>query len=402
MSYTTQCPGCQTRFKVNDKQLSAANGLVRCGRCSHVFNATEHFVTTDSAPPVLTPPPVTAPPSSPPPAPAVASEALPPAAMSSSDPMDDFELELPDFDPQAAGEEAQDLGFLTAPPAAPLAEAHAEEEEQSKEAEEFQRALAEALNTRSSARPSANYAEQGTALQDDAPLPDVFGNKRRRSEQDNPPDDAPTPTTVPAGDGERIEPVLGSTPNKRALNAYAEEQADLPLQDEEEEPAPRARRNPLLTAAMLLLSLLGVALLMAQLIYFNRTRIATEVPEARPALEAFCKLAGCNVPWPSDIAQIRTEWSELAFVPEHPNLIQLSATLKNHANYVQNYPMLEVSLKDADDQILIRKVFAPKDYLRPDDFKLFHFNANSEVKVTMRLDAGKVRAMGYSLYWFYP
>jgi hypothetical protein len=64
--------------------------------------------------------------------------------------------------------------------------------------------------------------------------------------------------------------------------------------------------------------------------------------------------------------------------------------------------MLEVSLKDADDQVLIRKVFAPKEYLKADDLKLQRFNANSEVKITMRLDIGKVRAMGYSLYWFYP
>lgn len=64
--------------------------------------------------------------------------------------------------------------------------------------------------------------------------------------------------------------------------------------------------------------------------------------------------------------------------------------------------MLEVTLKDSDDQVLIRKVFAPKEYLKPDDLKLGRFNGNSEVKVTMRLDAGKVHAMGYSLYWFYP
>ncbi|RBH51604.1 DUF3426 domain-containing protein, partial [Pseudomonas sp. MWU13-2860] len=101
-------------------------------------------------------------------------------------------------------------------------------------------------------------------------------------------------------------------------------------------------------------------------------------------------------------ALIRTEWSELAFVPDYPNLIQLSATLKYHAQYAQAYPMLEVTLKDSDHQVLMRKVFTPKEYLKADDFKLSRFNGNSEVKVTMRLDAGKVHAMGYSLYWFYP
>ncbi len=38
----TQCPKCQTSFKVKDEQLKVANGLVRCGSCLHVFNAVEY------------------------------------------------------------------------------------------------------------------------------------------------------------------------------------------------------------------------------------------------------------------------------------------------------------------------------------------------------------------------
>jgi hypothetical protein len=54
---------------------------------------------------------------------------------------------------------------------------------------------------------------------------------------------------------------------------------------------------------MALLATVATLLLAGQLVYFNRTRIAAEVPESRPALEAFCSLAGCKVPWPSDIAR---------------------------------------------------------------------------------------------------
>ncbi len=39
----TQCPQCGTRFKVTDAQLDAHDGLVRCGRCHEVFNASEHL-----------------------------------------------------------------------------------------------------------------------------------------------------------------------------------------------------------------------------------------------------------------------------------------------------------------------------------------------------------------------
>ena len=35
----TQCPNCQTRFRLSDEQLSAAAGNVRCGACLQVYNA---------------------------------------------------------------------------------------------------------------------------------------------------------------------------------------------------------------------------------------------------------------------------------------------------------------------------------------------------------------------------
>ena len=43
MSATAQCPSCHTRFNVTDAQLSAHDGLVRCGRCQTVFNASEQI-----------------------------------------------------------------------------------------------------------------------------------------------------------------------------------------------------------------------------------------------------------------------------------------------------------------------------------------------------------------------
>jgi predicted Zn finger-like uncharacterized protein len=49
-STVTQCPECATRFKVSEEQLSASEGMVRCGRCNAVFNATEHFVSDEPSP----------------------------------------------------------------------------------------------------------------------------------------------------------------------------------------------------------------------------------------------------------------------------------------------------------------------------------------------------------------
>lgn len=46
----TQCPECSTRFKVTSEQLNASEGIVRCGRCHAVFNATEHFYSDEPSP----------------------------------------------------------------------------------------------------------------------------------------------------------------------------------------------------------------------------------------------------------------------------------------------------------------------------------------------------------------
>ncbi len=43
-SFVTQCPHCQTRFRINHQQLSVARGVVRCGQCLQVFNAARQLL----------------------------------------------------------------------------------------------------------------------------------------------------------------------------------------------------------------------------------------------------------------------------------------------------------------------------------------------------------------------
>lgn len=40
----TQCPHCQTSFRVSTAQMNAAHGLVRCGSCLGVFSASAHEI----------------------------------------------------------------------------------------------------------------------------------------------------------------------------------------------------------------------------------------------------------------------------------------------------------------------------------------------------------------------
>ena len=66
-SFVTQCPHCQTSFRVTHHQLSVARGVVRCGHCLQVFNAAKQLLEQNraSAPEVPVPAPVPAAPAEP-------------------------------------------------------------------------------------------------------------------------------------------------------------------------------------------------------------------------------------------------------------------------------------------------------------------------------------------------
>lgn len=105
-SVITQCPHCSTSFRVNDAQLGAANGAVRCGTCLKVFNALQHQV--GGAPRANAPSAAEAKPAAaPPPAPSVAAatSAAPPAARPRDETLwihDDLDLDSLNLDEELA------------------------------------------------------------------------------------------------------------------------------------------------------------------------------------------------------------------------------------------------------------------------------------------------------------
>ncbi|HXC39787.1 MAG TPA: DUF3426 domain-containing protein, partial [Burkholderiales bacterium] len=62
-------------------------------------------------------------------------------------------------------------------------------------------------------------------------------------------------------------------------------------------------------------------------------------------------------------------------------------------------PALELTLTDAQDQALARRVLGPVDYGAPQGR---FFPAASEQPVKLYFDASAVKATGYRLYLFYP
>lgn len=163
------------------------------------------------------------------------------------------------------------------------------------------------------------------------------------------------------------------------------------------DPAKRARRWPWLLGALLLL-----ALLLAQAAYYYRSALVVLFPQAKPYAAALCANLGCDLPLPRHVEMISIEASDLQADTTNPNVMVLSATLKNRAVFDQQLPLLELTLTDAQDQPVVRRVLSPGDYIGKNSGVITSFAANSEIAVKVFIEGSQIKATGYRLYLFYP
>lgn len=148
------------------------------------------------------------------------------------------------------------------------------------------------------------------------------------------------------------------------------------------------------------IGLLGVALA-AQLAYAYRGELAVLAPAAQPALAAVCRALGCTIPLPHHAQLISIESSELAAERGATGLFTLAAILRNRADFTQAHPALELTLTNAQDQPIARRVLLPQDYVADRAVREAGFAANSEYGLKVYIDAGDFGATGYRLYAFY-
>ena len=291
MSSTTLCPTCHTRFKVSEEQLQAHQGLVRCGRCQAVFNATEYQQDDEQSP----------------------------------------QLDL------LMEEKAEQPAETGAPPpeetTAPTSSAGTEEHEPS---------LAE----------EARYEWH---------------------DPEAPADNAPATTSL--AQAVDIEETASAQPVT---------------------PAKQARQWPWIAGSALM-----VLLLLAQAAYFYRVEIAAQQPGLKPALVAYSGIFGGSVPLPQKTELMSIESSYLEADPVQSSVITLNALLRNHGNYAQAYPQLELTLTDAQDKPLARRIFRPADYLKADTREEAGLMANRELAIKLNLDTADLKPSGYRLLLFY-
>ena len=162
-------------------------------------------------------------------------------------------------------------------------------------------------------------------------------------------------------------------------------------------PATSARRWPWLLGALVLFPIL-----LAQAAYHYRSAITLLFPQTKPYAVALCATLGCELPLPRRIEQLSIEASDLQADTTNPNIMVLTGTLKNRAIFTQQHPLLELTLTDAQDQPLVRRVLAPQDYLGTTLGAQAGFGANSEIAIKVFIEGSQVKATDYRLYLFYP
>ena len=141
----------------------------------------------------------------------------------------------------------------------------------------------------------------------------------------------------------------------------------------------------------------AIIALAVQAAYFYRNEAVLHFPESKPWLTQMCIHLSCRFDVPRDAQAISIESHDLQADPANKNLLALIALLRNRANYVQDAPHLELTLTDAQDAPIARRVLTPRDY-----FASAPMGAGAELQVRLSIDAGQVRASGYRLYAFYP
>ena len=161
--------------------------------------------------------------------------------------------------------------------------------------------------------------------------------------------------------------------------------------------AHRSRQGLWWAAAIVLAAALAV-----QIAYAARDRLAAAWPASRPLLERMCAAAGCTVAWPRRPDLLALEASDLQADPARPNIVVLTATLRNRGDLAVARPALELTLTGTQDQTLARRIFLPADYLPGAADAGGAMPARAEVEVRLELDTADLRPAGYRLFLFYP
>ncbi|SEM88999.1 MJ0042 family finger-like domain-containing protein [Pseudomonas sp. ok272] len=408
-SFVTQCPHCQTSFRVSHAQLSVARGVVRCGSCLQVFNAARQLLEQrlgKDAVALTTPPP----------------EQLPPEQRAISQKQwsaAELDLDHLDLDEELAKLEqreiqpTQEFGLERKPREDALS-AH-------RDSSEGEEPWSDSLFS-DSATERAQASSQG-----EPSIEEPSGSSRTEPSLSMAPvdlDDEPdvpslslTPSAderQPAGRDERLcataddlddaaDDPVEPTHKKRARKDSAardevlQELVDDPLQlDWQKRRSPWGRR--LFWGLMVLLA---AAALAGQYIAYHFDELARQ-DQYRPWFQLACPQIGCTMPSKVNIALIKSSNLVVRSHPDFSGALVVDAIIYNRAAFSQPFPLLELRFADLNGHLIASRRFKPGEYLNGDLANLVEMPSQTPIHIALDiLDPGP-KAVNYSLSFHSP
>lgn len=143
----------------------------------------------------------------------------------------------------------------------------------------------------------------------------------------------------------------------------------------------------------------GLALLLAlQWGFQARHVLAAQFPELRQPLQALCDMLHCEVAWPLDLQAVSLVSS--SFEQRAEDRYRLTLQWRNLNSYPVATPSVELSLTDAQDQPVVRKVLTPEvldlpAFITPGGLKSMAFDLDGA-------SAEFQSVVGYRVVLFYP
>lgn len=452
MSLVTRCPSCATTFKVVQDQLRISDGWVRCGRCSHVFDASldlQALAEPAASHPVPALPPVPSPPAED--VDFFDDEPLPEAVTSAPAPL----LELPEaaFDEDKDSTDGMDDVEAEEVPIPILMPMSGYDLDVSGPAQRKEPAFFQApLHAGAIVLPRTLPGLPSIGLVADEPWPQVV-----TPQFDDPAESshASHPLIVPAHLREQaanasqvqFQKALRRARDKAAKiakfreKAVAQNSSPMPLvrsgSETDFEASPEAMRltavsegadgarssSPATNTIPALLraasaspvwrsrkgrawlaagSVAAMFLLVLQVLHQERDAIVARQPGMRPLLAGVCTVTGCQLSALRQIGDITIDGA--AFAREKiGDGYRLSFTLRNAAAVPLAMPAVELSLLDMQEQAVVRRVLLPADFGAPAELAA---RGERVASMPLALDAAQAASLppvaGYRLVAFYP
>ncbi|WEY38323.1 DUF3426 domain-containing protein [Paraburkholderia sp. SUR17] len=150
-----------------------------------------------------------------------------------------------------------------------------------------------------------------------------------------------------------------------------------------------------------LLAVVLFVLLLAQLAWWQRETVMVYWPASQPLFAQACAQLGCTVAPPRDIDGLQVEPPDLRQV-DGPHRLELKMPLHNRFNVALAYPAIELTLLDSQNNVAIRRVLWPQDYVRPGTPIGAGLPAHTTQMMIVRLDIGNAVASNFRIQIFYP